>query len=549
MPISLVQALKHEGEGVRCSAAVALSTHTVKPLKKLGSKKNRVGNTKSGYIRYKVASDGNCGYTAFGITRQKAFTLLTEHLDEIKTILKPAILEQLLEEKFGTFLKERKAVAPTTPIHLQTEEHEGYAAFPAVISAFLEYDVKQGGIDEGWAHPLMLQALAHIQKIELHLWRLSPNQALQLHRGAGYDYAIYQPPGGSTQRTDLLFINGNHFERLELVNCENLPDEEPIYPPYSSRSQKLTVAHTSNTTLTFGIVIGGLLAFSLTTMVILTVQLFIYPLFSGPLLGFSILAWATPPLALLLGSSIGCFTAWVRSDKSKAHPFLPSSASMVLSYALIGGLLATFMITFVACCISLFLNPSTLLFWGLPGFTWIAVPTLTTLGLLLGSLVGRHAVHQSAHNPVQHHQMVTLMTTLSACVGGVFSLAACISLVSLFGPIGGGLIVGFPVLALYLIPTITLLTALLGYSVTQHIVHPIEAATRSTLSFATLLNDTPLQDTMSKSDLIDNQSYAHGTSTLTQIQKAPVAPTIEINTCNTELMLEFTAPCATSLHC
>jgi len=210
-----------------------------------GSKKNRVGNTKSGYIRYKVASDGNCGYTAFGITRQKAFTLLIEHLDEIKTILKPAILEQLSEEKFGTFLKERKAGDPTTPIHLQTEQHEGYAALPAVIRAFLAYDVSLGRIDAGWAHPLTLQALAHIQKIELHLWRLSPNQALQLHRGAGYDYAIYQPPGGSTQRTDLLFINGNHFERLELVNCENLPDEEPIYPLYSSRSHT-TLQNASN---------------------------------------------------------------------------------------------------------------------------------------------------------------------------------------------------------------------------------------------------------------------------------------------------------------
>ena len=49
------------------------------------------------------------------------------------------------------------------------------------------------------------------------MWTLGEDNRLMPHRRLGhYDYSAYKPPEAK-KRIDLLYINGNHFERIELI--------------------------------------------------------------------------------------------------------------------------------------------------------------------------------------------------------------------------------------------------------------------------------------------------------------------------------------------
>ena len=71
------------------------------------------------------------------------------------------------------------------------------------------YDVRDKRIDSGWAHPCVLQALAHLQGIRLRLWQLNGQNELISHP--------HYPVLGAEAlpETNLLFVNNNHFDRLE----------------------------------------------------------------------------------------------------------------------------------------------------------------------------------------------------------------------------------------------------------------------------------------------------------------------------------------------
>jgi hypothetical protein len=88
-----------------------------------------------------------------------------------------------------------------------------YADDLAVRQGYLDYDVCDGKIDAGWAHPVVLQMLAHLRCIELYIWRLGDDGQLLPH-----DLYHHYQPSNATQQTDLLFVNNNHFERLEKLD-------------------------------------------------------------------------------------------------------------------------------------------------------------------------------------------------------------------------------------------------------------------------------------------------------------------------------------------
>ena len=86
------------------------------------------------------------------------------------------------------------------------------------MAAYVQYDVKEKQIDSGWAHPAILQALAQLCGIELYIWRLNKENTLIPHKANEEDYSVYTPEGVEiTQRTNLLFVNNNHFERIEFI--------------------------------------------------------------------------------------------------------------------------------------------------------------------------------------------------------------------------------------------------------------------------------------------------------------------------------------------
>jgi len=176
------------------------------------------------YIRHAVDRNGDRGYSAFGIDREQAYRYLIENIYTIKDILKAIINETLLtNEAFITSLQgfdgakkdAEKYYAALRRQDADLEEYENnllrHANNLTLISAYIDYDVKDKKIDDGWCHPLILYALAQIRGVHLHLYVIGDNGKMVPHR-------LYPEhhPVDAKDSAKLLFINGNHFERLEL---------------------------------------------------------------------------------------------------------------------------------------------------------------------------------------------------------------------------------------------------------------------------------------------------------------------------------------------
>jgi len=188
-----------------------------------------------GFNRHLVTGDGDCGYTAFGITREQAFELVRSRLSEVGEVLEPVIQEQLLMQDFidyleqhqqantalvGAFEKYQRAAQLGEEIdEIIMQRLQRHASDLVIINGYVNYDIRDKRIDTGWSHPCVLQVLAHLQKIEFYIWQKNSEGQLVPHEY----YPHYKSPNAPPNigRTDLLFINGNHFERLELVQPEN----------------------------------------------------------------------------------------------------------------------------------------------------------------------------------------------------------------------------------------------------------------------------------------------------------------------------------------
>jgi hypothetical protein len=223
------------------TASTGQSDSDLEIIDNFGSMKNRVGDSKCSYIRHSVIGDGG-GYTAFGITRQQALELLTNNLNEIRTILQPAINELLLTEEFYKYLIDNDCISSAISHEKITRDLTRYGDNLNVLQWFLHYDVRDKKRDGGWSHPSTLQALAHICHLGLRIWRLGGQEQLVPHRGPLYDYAKYAE-GTVDQWIDLLFTDGNHFDRLEIIS-ETEELEEKIYPLNSSQNYNFEQALT-----------------------------------------------------------------------------------------------------------------------------------------------------------------------------------------------------------------------------------------------------------------------------------------------------------------
>jgi len=196
---------------------------------------------KKGYIRY--VTDNDCGYLdIFGLERTKALNLLIKNgnLGAIQNLIRAAVEAALLTESFFNYLQGKQFFGENSVLtHKTILDSSGlrkqYAENPRIHLEYYYYDIRDKGVDSGWAHPAILQSLAHTLGIELHIWYLGENQILLPNRSyqKDYDYSVYIPPkvGG---RIDLLFISNNHFELLAFFGYEILPmdssPQDPIYP-------------------------------------------------------------------------------------------------------------------------------------------------------------------------------------------------------------------------------------------------------------------------------------------------------------------------------
>jgi hypothetical protein len=177
------------------------------------------------FKRNATTKDSDSGYSALGIKRLDAYHLLITHLNEVRTIIQPAVEECLLTRSFIGYLAEQNLASTgllaAFKIYQQTAQQSSdlttcidnlnrYANDLVIVVAYLDYDLKNKKMGISWTHPLVLHALAHIQDFELNIWQLSPSQELIAHL-----YYPHYRPARIRKRIDLLSADDNHFEVLE----------------------------------------------------------------------------------------------------------------------------------------------------------------------------------------------------------------------------------------------------------------------------------------------------------------------------------------------
>lgn len=180
------------------------------------------------FRHYEVAPDGDCGYTAFGTLRADAYDLLSHNLNKVSELLKSIVEESLLDSSFISYLAKRQDIPRNLLAdynNYQNAAKEGgeisdaiinnlkrHANQLSVLQAYVDYDVRDKKIEHGWCHPAVLQALAKINKVSLYIWQKDENGNLIPH--IRHSQHILDD---IDERIDLLFVNNNHFERLELM--------------------------------------------------------------------------------------------------------------------------------------------------------------------------------------------------------------------------------------------------------------------------------------------------------------------------------------------
>lgn len=226
-----------KAESIQLAEYIASIDSVIRETKELEEihhfKTKRINRTQ-GYHRHTVDDRGDCGYDAFGITRQDAVSLLIDELAGVRDRIIPVAHQALLENAaFRTYLRTNHYIADNVTDETLLRDIAQYAGNDQVLRGYLQYDVRDRAIDAGWAHPAILQAIAQLQGLELRLWVLGEQQVLLPHRHADhYDYHALNLEN-PIQRVDLLFVNGNHFERLDLIGYTGDMPTANIYPIHS----------------------------------------------------------------------------------------------------------------------------------------------------------------------------------------------------------------------------------------------------------------------------------------------------------------------------
>lgn len=175
------------------------------------------------YIRHPVDADGNCGYTAFGIERNEAYKFLIENIDQIRDLIQPIVLEAFhTNHEFISSIPDNRC-SQLGQLYLEAQyshdprigdiEREilDWSDNDQILRHYIEYDVRNRRIEHGWCHPLVLFALGRIRAVNLNLYEMNDEGEMRPHHV--FPQFHFE---GARESVDLLFINGNHFERLEL---------------------------------------------------------------------------------------------------------------------------------------------------------------------------------------------------------------------------------------------------------------------------------------------------------------------------------------------
>jgi len=198
------------------------------------------------YNLYEVIGDGDCGFTAFGITREQAIALLKENCKdkEVVHLITPLVKEALAQNKFREYCN-IPLIMPLTKEEL-LRQHGNNSQFIAgadekeidddiayqcehnkkeIISDYIAFDLEEKSVDSGFVHMKILRILAYIQKINLYIWEFDKDGNLKPRSRNGMedcDYSYFECEGAA-ERKDLLYVGNNHFNSLSFVDESDQP--------------------------------------------------------------------------------------------------------------------------------------------------------------------------------------------------------------------------------------------------------------------------------------------------------------------------------------
>lgn len=174
-----------------------------------------------GYCIEAVPGDGNCGYSAMKISRSAAYDLLKENIYTIDKLLKPAVEESLLSQHFYNYLQMLRIISSNITLEMIASDADlrgKIASDVGVVDAYIDYDVFCGSIENGWAHPAVMQAIAHIQERNLRIWELNDyGELIPFHVE---QYAKYIQ-AAVNEYVDIIYVNNNHFNRVKTYGFSN----------------------------------------------------------------------------------------------------------------------------------------------------------------------------------------------------------------------------------------------------------------------------------------------------------------------------------------
>lgn len=199
------------------------------------------------FINTPVIGDGDCGFTTFGITREQAIVLLEEYVvtnEYVRDLLKQPLSDVITQLHFINYVKREVLSCPgyvdiankyiaaqqnnvPTQVTLLKQQLELYKDDAILLVSYIHYDIRDKNIDEGWAHPAVLQALAVIRHLKLNIFTPNADSLLIPHE---YYSTIDLTGEDNPQELNLLFINGNHFDRLERLEVEVLESSLKVVP-------------------------------------------------------------------------------------------------------------------------------------------------------------------------------------------------------------------------------------------------------------------------------------------------------------------------------
>ncbi len=216
------------------------------------------------YRRKAVPGDGNCGYSALGIPRERAFDILQRQFNEgvvnpaLTQMIQPAVREAIYDEngKFWHYLTNEINVNDDNVTYQDFLKGADYhSANSNLISHYLVYDILRKRIQGGWAHPAVLRTVALAEGIDLKFWTLdSRGTTLKPHRAGKFSqdfaYDFWSSPEVEVKEVrHVLFTGGNHFEKLEFTHSNpssELASFQPDDPVDTSDTLESVSQHDSD---------------------------------------------------------------------------------------------------------------------------------------------------------------------------------------------------------------------------------------------------------------------------------------------------------------